>query len=101
MLDATPGNSQPYGVSMNWRLILSVILVIAALAALAAGVMYFAVAPHSLPHFFPGYAKKASVTGTHWKRGAAGVGAAIVLAGAAAVVFMSGRQSRRRRHRRY
>jgi len=78
----------------NWRMVLAVILIILAIAAIAVGVVYLTVVPHSLPSFFPGHTTKVKKP-TLYKKGTAGVVAGVVVLAAAIGLIISGRRTRR------
>lgn len=85
-----PPGATAYGVGM--RATLTVLLVIIAVLAIAAGVMYAVVPVHSLPSFIPGHAKVGNNKHTH--RGIAGIALGVVLLVIAVVVGSSGRRRR-------
>ena len=78
----------------NWRMVLAVVLFIVAIAAIAVGVLYLTVDPHSLPSFFPGHTTKTHKP-TEYKKGTAGVVAGVVVLAAGFGVMVSGRRKRR------
>jgi hypothetical protein len=53
-----------WSVLYAWQKVLTVLLVIVGLLAIAAGFMYLAVTAHSLPHFFPAYSAHSNKHGT-------------------------------------
>jgi hypothetical protein len=75
------------------RVLLAVLLGIAAVAAIALGVMYVVVPVHSLPSFIPGHA--AVGLAKHKRRGEAGIGVGVVLLIICVVVAATGRRHRR------
>jgi hypothetical protein len=79
----------------KWRILLAVVLIIVAIAALAVGVVYLTVAPHSLPSFFPGHTTHPHKP-TEYKKGTAGIVAGVVLVAAAIGVMLSGRRRPKR-----
>ncbi|MGH9169378.1 MAG: hypothetical protein ACRD0Z_00645 [Acidimicrobiales bacterium] len=84
---------------MNWRIAVSILLIIVGLLGLAVGLMYISIAPHNLPMWFPGHISKPHAL-AHKKRGEAGivVGAVILIVGIG--VAMSARRGSHR-HRRH
>lgn len=84
---------------MKLRWLLSVLLVIVGLAAIAVGVIYLAVPAHSLPTWFPGHIHSLKDTNKHSTRGDAGVivGAVLLISGAAVGLSGRRRQSHKRR----
>jgi hypothetical protein len=62
-----------------WQKVLTLLLVIVGLLAVAAGFMYLAIPSHSLPHFFPAYAAHSNKKGTKHGIGALVVGVVILL----------------------
>ena len=75
------------------RMLIVTVLLLAGLAAIAAGIAYLAVPAHSLPHFMPGYL--AGANGKHSKRGYVGLGVGVVLLIAGIVVGTMGQPHRR------
>ena len=74
---------------------LVIILVVAGVLVLAAGIIYYVEPAKSLPAFFPGHG--AHLTGRHTTRGLAGIIAGAVLLVVAVIIARSGR--RRSRYR--
>jgi hypothetical protein len=74
------------------RVLLATLLGIAAVAAIALGVMYAVVPMHSLPSFIPGHG-----TGIqkHTRRGEAGIAVGVVLLIICVAVAATGRRHRR------
>jgi hypothetical protein len=79
----------------NWRVVISILLGIAAVAAIAIGVIYVTVPMHSLPSFIPGHTSGSGHSSLkHAKRGYAGIGVGVVLLVVAIAVTLSGRRRR-------
>ncbi len=78
------------------RTFLGVIILLVALLAIAAGVMYFTMSAHNLPSFMPGHVASATATGHRTKRGWAGVGAGVILLIISIAVLATGRRRRYR-----
>jgi hypothetical protein len=76
------------------RTFLAVVILIVALLALAAGVMYLTMSAHALPSFLPGHATSAKAIGKHTKRGYAGVAVGAVLLIISIAMLATGRRRR-------
>ena len=75
-----------------WQKALIVVLVLAGILAIAAGVVYIALPAHSLPHFFPSYSAHTQKHAT--KHGIAVLVLGVVLIVLAWIVQISARRSR-------
>jgi amino acid transporter len=79
----------------KWRVLLAVVLGIAALAAIVLGVMYVVIPAHSLPSFVPGATSgHGHGTAKHTKRGYAGIVVGVVLLVVCVVVARTGGRHR-------
>jgi uncharacterized membrane protein HdeD (DUF308 family) len=73
-----------------WQKVLTLLLVIVGLLALAAGFVYLATPAHSLPHFFPAYAAHSNKKGT--KHGIAALVLGVVILVVAALIPITARR---------
>jgi hypothetical protein len=73
-----------------WQKVLTLLLVIVGLLALAAGFWYLAVPAHELPHFFPAYGAHSLKKGT--KHGIAALAVGVVILVVAALIPITARR---------
>jgi hypothetical protein len=73
-----------------WQKVLTLLLVIVGLLAIAAGVIYLALPAHSYPHFFPAYAVHGTKHGT--KHGVAALVIGVVVLVVAALIPITARR---------
>ncbi len=85
----------------NGRTLVATVVIIVAILALIAGVMYMTMPAHSLPSFFPGHLTGRAGAGKHSARGLAGIVFGIVLLVIGVVIASTGRRRRYGRHMRY
>jgi amino acid permease len=79
----------------TWRVLFAILLGIAAVAAIALGVVYAVIPAHSLPSFLPGATHgHGHSQAKHTRRGYAGIAVGVVLLILCVVVSRTGRRHR-------
>jgi amino acid transporter len=80
----------------TWRVLLAIILGIAAVAAIALGAIYVVTPAHSLPSFMPGHSSGVGhyALAKHTHRGYAGIVVGVVLLICCVLVAVTGRRRR-------
>jgi len=79
----------------TWRVLIAIILGVAAVAAIALGVIYAVIPVHSLPSFLPGHGSPhGHDQAKHTKRGYAGIAVGVVLLILCVVTARTGRRHR-------
>jgi uncharacterized membrane protein YidH (DUF202 family) len=74
------------------RTFLGVVLLVIALVAIAAGIVYFTMSAHNLPSFMPGHLSSVAATGHRTKRGIICVAVGVVLLIVSVAVLATGRR---------